>query len=250
MAVLATINVFRDQDTLALGTARRLCDGMNQAISARGRCSLALAGGETPRRAYRLLAGEGAGSVDWEKSHIFFIDERAVPPNDPQSNFGMARRELLSLVPVPESNVHRIRGEMSPEPAADEYQKDLEAFFRHPVPRFDLVLLGLGEEGHIASLFPGAAALDEGGRSVVSVFVPKLKSWRITLTLPAINNSREVLFLVAGAHKASIVKDVLGGTEPTRRIPATLVAPADGTLEWMLDAEAASRIHHTAPKEG
>ncbi|HYQ86251.1 MAG TPA: 6-phosphogluconolactonase [Bacteroidota bacterium] len=242
MAVRATINVFKDPDALALETARKLCDIMNQAVAARGVCSLALAGGETPRLAYRLLAREGSGRVDWNKIHLFFIDERMAPPDNPQSNFGMVRRELLSLVPVPESNIHRVRGELAPDRAAEEYRIDLETFFAHPVPRFDLILLGLGEDGHIASLFPGTAALDEEVRCVVAVFVPKFKSWRITITLPVINNSRAVLFLVSGARKASILKQVLAADRPVKHIPATLVVPADGTVEWMLDEDAASLI--------
>ena len=242
MSVRATINVFKDPGALALKTARRLCRIMNEAVAAQGVCSLALAGGETPRRAYRLLASEGSGRVDWNKIHFFFIDERIVPPDDPESNYGMVKRELLSLAPVPDSNIHRVRGELAPDRAAEEYRIELVGFFAHPIPRFDLVLLGLGEDGHIASLFPGSAALDEEGRSVVSVFVPALKRWRITITLPVINNSRQVLFLVSGAHKASIVKEVFAADRPVKHIPATLVVPKDGTVEWMLDADAASLL--------
>ncbi|TLY28776.1 MAG: 6-phosphogluconolactonase [Ignavibacteria bacterium] len=242
MGVPATINVFKDPDMLALGTALGLCNSMKQAVTDRGVCSVALAGGDTPRRAYRLVAREGSGRADWNRIHFFFIDERIVPPDDPQSNFGMARRELLSLVPVPGSNIHRVRGEFAPERAAEEYRLELESFFAHPIPRFDLVLLGLGEDGHIASLFPGTAALDEEERSVVSVFVPKIKSWRVTLTLPVINNSREALFLVSGARKAAIVKQVLAAERPAKDIPATLVVPTDGKVGWMLDADAASLI--------
>lgn len=238
-----SIRTFLSSDHLSLGAAQEFVRLVNSAIETRGKCFVALAGGETPRRLYgRLAKAPFAHSVEWSKVHLFFGDERTVPPTDPRSNFGMVDLELLCHIDIPHGNIHRIAGEISPEEAARRYERELEETFGHQEVRFDLVLLGLGEDAHTASLFPRTKALDEGQSLVCSVYVPQLESWRISLTFRAINNARRVLFLIAGSKKASILERVLNAEQPTKELPATLVMPKEGTLLWMVDRDAALNI--------
>jgi 6-phosphogluconolactonase len=244
-----TIRSFLSLDHLSLGAAQEFVRVVNSAIESRGVCYVALSGGETPRSLYSRLANEPfAHAVDWTKVHLFFGDERAVPPTDPQSNFGTVDREFLSHIDIPERNVHRILGEVSPDEAAHRYQQELEDVFGHKEVRFDLILLGLGEDGHTASLFPRTKSIDEEQSLVCSAYVPQLESWRISLTFRTINNARRVLFLVSGAKKASILEKVLNTKVATKDLPATLVMPKEGTLLWMVDKEAAANLkNHLGP---
>jgi 6-phosphogluconolactonase len=222
-----------------------------EAIAAHGRFAVALSGGSTPRATYALLATEEfASRVDWSHVHIFWGDERCVPPDHSDSNYRMACEALLDHVPLSARNVHRIRGEMNPEEAAADYERVLRSFFarqsrgkgigdERPVPRFDLVLLGMGEDGHTASLFPGTAVLQEGTRWVVAHCVEKLGAWRVTLTLVAINAAARVVFVVSGASKAERLQQVLAGPYPSDVLPAQLVRPGSGHLLWMVDEAAA-----------
>jgi 6-phosphogluconolactonase len=238
-----TIRTFLSSDHLSLGAAQEFVRLVNMAIESRGVCYVALAGGETPRRMYRRLArAPFTHSVDWSRVHVFFGDERAVPPTNHQSNFGMADQELLSHIDIPQSNVHRILGELSPKVAARRYQRQLEETFGPQEVRFDLILLGLGEDGHTASLFPRTTSMDEEESLVCSVYVPQLESWRISLTFRTINNGRRILFLVAGGKKASILDRIFNAKQATKEIPATLVMPKEGTLLWMVDNDAAANI--------
>jgi 6-phosphogluconolactonase len=238
-----TIRTFLSEDHLALGAVQEVVRLVNSAIETRGICRIALSGGETPRRLYgRLAKAPFAAALDWNKVHVFFGDERAVPPSDPQSNFGMVDHELLSHIDIPGMNIHRIHGELSPEEAARRYQMELEDEFEHQEVRFDLVLLGLGEDGHTASLFPKTRSVLEELSLVCSVYVPLFESWRITLTFRAINDARRVLFLVAGGKKAAVLDRVLSAPEPIMDLPATMVLPKEGTLMWMIDGEAAMKV--------
>ena len=222
------------------------------AVAARGRFTLALAGGSTPRRLYGLLADAREpfrDRVDWGRTHVFFGDERHVHPDGAESNYGMARAALLSKVPIRPEHVHRMRGE---ETDADAAARDYEAELRTAlgaapgeVPRLDLVLLGLGGDGHTASLFPGTAALDEPVRLAVAPWVERLGAHRITLTFPVLDAARAVAFLVSGADKAPRVADVLEGAGAA--LPAGRVRPRDGELAWLLDAPAARLL--TSPVE-
>ncbi len=232
-----------DADSLAAAAADRLVSLGSSAIVERGRFSVALAGGSTPRRMYALLATERyASSLDWLHVHFFWGDERCVPPDHPGSNYHMAREVLLDHLPVSEANVHRVRGELEPTAAAQLYAEDLQAFFGAPWPAFDLVLLGLGNDGHTASLFPGSSVLEERKRAAVAVTAnyQDRPAHRVTLTFPAINAARQVLFLVSGASKAGIVAAVLEGSPG--RYPAQGVRPGSGRLGWMLDAPAATHL--------
>jgi 6-phosphogluconolactonase len=238
-----SIRTFLSRDHLALGAAQEFVRLVNLAIETRGVCRVALSGGDTPRRLYsRLAKAPFAHALDWTKVHVFFGDERAVPPSDHQSNYGMVYHELLSHIDIPEGNIHRVLGELSPEEAARRYQQELEHEFEHQDVRFDIVLLGLGEDGHTASLFPRTKSVLEDISLVCSVYVPQMESWRITLTFRTINNAARVLFLVAGEKKASILERVLTAQQPERDLPATMVLPKEGTMMWMVDNDAAANV--------
>jgi 6-phosphogluconolactonase len=237
------IVVLPDSDTLAHEAARRFVELAVEAVDSRGRFSVALSGGSTPRALYRLLAEEPQrGQIPWKGVHLFWGDERCVPPDDPGSSFRVADEAFISRVPLPSDNVHRVRGELAPEVAARAYANALDDFFCGPHARLDLVLLGLGEDGHTASLFPGSDALHETARLIAAVraHYQDRPADRVTLTLPAINSARHVLFLVTGSGKARIAQAVLEGDQGL--YPAQQVRPTAGALTWLLDAAAASRL--------
>ncbi|MGH7466489.1 MAG: 6-phosphogluconolactonase [Longimicrobiales bacterium] len=219
------------------------------AIRARGRFAVALSGGATPKGLYELLASDPyRASLDWELVEVFWSDERCVPPDDPASNYRLARESLLDHLPVPEANVHRIHGEDDPTEAAANYERALRAVFatpegpprREPGGHFDLALLGLGEDGHTASLFPGTAAIHERTRWAVAHYVAALSTWRVTLTLLAINAAANVAFLVSGRDKAKMLRQVTEGPYRPDLFPAQMVAPREGRLRWLVDHAAAS----------
>jgi 6-phosphogluconolactonase len=198
--------------------------------------SLVLSGGNTPRAMFELLAGEGYRSLEWGKFEVYFADERAVPPDHQESNYRLAWEMLLSKVPILPERVHRMRGEIDPGEAAKEYGQLLKAKFGDGGP--DLVLLGMGPDGHTASLFPHTAALAEPKHRCVANYVEKLKMWRITMTAPFINRSRTVAVMVTGRDKAGVVRDVLEGGPDPMRLPIQLIEPASGDLNYILDAAA------------
>jgi len=223
---------------LADAAADRFATLAASAVAERGRFTVALSGGSTPEPVYRRLAREPwAESIDWARVEIFWGDERCVPPNHPNSNFGMVRRALLDPAEVPTSSVHRIRGEHPPFEAARAYEQEIGRVLGRE-GRFDLVLLGMGSDGHTASLFPGTSAVSERDRAVVPVWVDKVDAWRVTLTLPVINSARDVIFLVRGSGKADAVSRVVNG----EALPATRVDPRRGKLTWLLDADAAAGL--------
>lgn len=220
-----------------------------EAVAARGRFSVALAGGTTPRGAYALLAEDDARRpaqrLPWDQVHLFFGDERHVPPDHQDSNYRMVREALLSRIAIPESNIHRIEGELEAQEAADAYQELLRGFFAlgpGEMPRFDLILLGMGLDGHTASLFPGSEALAERTRLVAANWVERFRGFRLTLTYPVLNHAAEVLFLVTGADKAEMLRDVLEGDPSGATYPAQRVRPRAGRLLWYADQAAAARL--------
>ncbi len=233
------VRVHEDVRELALAAARLFVREANEAIGEFGRFAVALAGGSTPRATYETLASRygSPSDLDWNKVHVFFGDERTVGPDHEDSNYRMAQGTLLSRVPV--GSVHRMRGELPPPEAASLYEEELTAFFGGP-PRLDLVMLGIGEDGHTASLFPRTPALDRDDRWAVENPVEKLGTTRLTLTVPAIDAAGRVVFLVAGGGKSEAVKEILEGDADPRDYPAKLVRPAGGPT-WMLD-EAAARL--------
>jgi 6-phosphogluconolactonase len=236
-----------DAAELADFAARAIVDAAGQAVKARGRFTISLAGGSTPRTTYERLAQSPLREqMPWAETWIFFGDERGVGPEHPESNFRMANTALISKVPVPPTQVFRIRGEEGdPEAAAATYAKTIAEVFggrRGELPRFDLILLGLGVDGHTASLFPGSPALKEVFRHVAAVHAGAASiPQRFTLTFPVINAAAAVMFLAAGAEKAKVVKAVLG--EPACALPAAMARPTDGRLVWLLDRGAASLLN-------
>jgi 6-phosphogluconolactonase len=202
--------------------------------------TVALSGGSTPKLMFQVLAEQFRDEVAWSNMHFFWSDERHVAPDNPESNYRMANEALLSHVPVSADKVHRIRGE-NPDAAAvaSEYEKTIIAVTKQTLPRLDLIFLGLGTDGHTASIFPGSEVLNETERLVAAPYVEKFKSYRITMTLPLLNNGASIVFLVSGAEKAEIVKAVLQGEH---KYPAQAVNPTQGELIWMLDKDAASKL--------
>jgi 6-phosphogluconolactonase len=184
--------------------------------------------------------------VDWSRVHLFWGDERCVPPDHPESNFRMVREALLAKIQIPVGNVHRMAGEIAPQEAAVDYENELRRFFQaavNAVPRFDLILLGLGEDGHTASLFPGSAALNEHNRLVATVYVQRLKAHRLTLTLPVTNAAAQVTFLIAGQSKSAIVQKLLWVDSGGAELPAGKVRPANGhVVTWLVTQDAAAEL--------
>ena len=233
-----------DAEAISRAAAERIVDLANECVTARGRFSVALAGGSTPRRVYELLAGDDLSPlIDWTKVHVFFGDERCVPPDHADSNYRMASESLLARVTLPAENVHRMTGEGDAVANARLYEEELRTFFDDADwPCFDLVLLGIGDDGHTASLFPGTAALEERQAWVAANWVEKFNSFRITLTAPAINHAAHVLFLVTGAAKAATLAEVVAGPRDPHRLPSQLIQPAVGPVEWFVDDAAAARM--------
>jgi 6-phosphogluconolactonase len=235
--------VYDDFESLSRAAAGLFVQQAQQAVRDRGRFSVALSGGHTPQRMYALLAGPlFQERVPWQQIDIFWGDERCVPPDDPRSNERMAREALLDHVPVRSEHVHPIRCARAPQQTAEQYEAFLRGFFAGRPARLDLVLLGLGENGHTASLFPNMPVLEERERWVADVYVPEQELHRVTLTAPLINQAAVVAFLVAGADKAQVVSDVVQGPSDPRRLPAQLIQPHEGQLHWLLDREASSRL--------
>lgn len=230
-----TLHVFESKEALAEAATQDFVLRAREAIEVSGRFAVALAGGSTPKMTYERLAGDHADDLDWSKVHCFFGDERTVPPDHENSNYRMAKEALLDHVPV--GGVYRMRGELAPAEAARAYEDELRGFFGE-APRLDLTILGIGEDGHTASLFPQTPALDVADRWVVENPVEKLDTTRVTLTIPVINASRAVVFLVAGDDKAEALKEILEGEADPHYYPAKLIRPASGPV-WMVDRAAA-----------
>lgn len=242
------VHVFADAEAVSAAGADFFCELARAAIASRGAFRVALSGGSTPKRMLELLAGEPRRSrVDWSRVEIFFGDERAVPPEHADSNCGMARRALLERVPLAPEQVHRMRGE-APDlaAAADAYAAEIaRAFGVEPAsapPAFDLIYLGLGDDAHTASLFPGTPALAEMQRWVVANPVEDKHTTRLTFSVPLLCAAREVAFLVAGAAKAAALLAVLDGPRDPQRFPAQLVQPRHGRLQWLVDASACAKL--------
>lgn len=229
-----------DPAALAARACEEVLRAAREALEARGVFHLALSGGSTPKLLYRALAESGMDGSRW---HVHFGDERCVPPDHADSNFRMASEAWLARGQVPAAQVHRIRGELEPAQAAREYERELVASFGGPeATRLDLALLGLGSDGHTASLFPGSSALAETTARVAATYVEKLDAHRVTLTLPMLNESRAVLFLVAGSDKVNALRELFHGDGSAPPVPAALVRPREGNVTWMVDGAAAAGL--------
>jgi 6-phosphogluconolactonase len=240
------IIIGRDVDELNRKAAELFIALANKAIQQSGQFTVALSGGSTPKGLYSLLASpDYKERVDWSRIHLFWGDERCVPPDHTESNFRMVQESLLSKVRIPSQNVHRMMGEKEPEQAAAEYEEHLRQFFhlsRGAVPRFDLIFLGLGEDGHAASLFPGSPALDDTEHLVATVYVERLKAPRLTMTLPVINAAAEIVFLVAGQSKSPAVKELLSASSQKLNYPAAKVKPVNGHVTWLVTQDAGESL--------
>ncbi len=227
------IETFADYDRLIDAAADALAEAVNAAIEARGYCLLGLTGGDTPKDLYLRLATEPyVSAINWSQVHFFWGDERCVPPVDARSNYRMAHETLLTALSVPASNMHRMRGEENPATAAEAYERELRERFKTPEGpptteagrRFDLILMGMGDDGHTASLFPGHRAVHERSHWVVAEYIDKVDMWRITLTPPVINAAAEILYLVAGDHKAQALQRVHEGPDDPDQLPTQAIA--------------------------
>ena len=236
---MSAIHIYPEAEAAARAAAERFVAAAERAIAARGRFSAALSGGNTPLPAYRLLASDLVARVDWARTHLFWVDERCVPPSHEASNYGAARRALLDHIPIPPDNLYRIEGELLPATAAETYTRALDAYFGHK-RQFDFVLLGMGADAHTASLFPNDAAL----RATVPVTVAPRQDGltRVTLTASTINDAREICFLITGAEKADALWEVHHGAPDPLQCPAQLIQPVAGQLVWLLDEAAANFV--------
>jgi len=244
-----------DPESLSRRAVQYFVEKIQKAAAARGRARVAISGGSTPKAAFALMADPSQpwrSRMPWDKLDLWWVDERCVPPNDADSNFRMTSEALLSRVPLKPEQIHRMEGELEPEAAAARYESELRNGFRlegAETPRFDVVQLGMGPDGHTASLFPHTDALNEMGRLAVANHVPTAKdTWRITLTWPVINRGADVFFLISGADKAQILKEVFTGPRDAERLPSQLIAPAGGILTLLLDRGAASLLPATDAK--
>ena len=243
------IVVHDDALDLARAVAEEFVARSTQAVRERGRFSVALTGGSSPRDAYRLLGErEFADRIPWRDVHLFWGDDRVVPPAHPRSNFGLAQRLFIARVPIPPDNVHRVRGELDAAHAVEQYEAELRHFFVGPV-RFDLIHLGLGDDGHVASLFPfDRERLLERDRPVVASLLRELGEWRVSLSLPVLNAGRRVEFLLPSAAKAPIARVAMRGPIDPVRVPAQGVIPGDGDLLWRLTREVERACDDLAPR--
>jgi 6-phosphogluconolactonase len=240
--MMAIIQTYSDPEALARAAALYFVDCAAAAISERGQFSVVLAGGSTPKATYQLLATvEFAHHINWEKVNVFWGDERMVPPDHEDSNYKMANNALLRYLPIPKAQIHRMPGEIDPKEAARVYELSLRNFFGDKPLHFDLVLLGLGEDGHTASLFPGTTGLRETQRWVIANYVRKLSSWRLTLSRTAINSAINVAFLVSGENKADALHRVLAGRYEPEMLPAQFIRPK-GQLRWIVDTAASALL--------
>src|SRR5215470_16283240 len=248
------VRILADANAIAQTAAAEFVEAAREAVCAKGSFSVALSGGSTPKALYGLLLNNQPlrAMVPWRKIQFFFGDERHVPPDDADSNFRMASEAMLAKAPIDSKQVHRIKGELeNAAEAGEDYERDLRISFRleeGKLPRFDLVLLGMGPEGHTASLFPGTKALKEERRLVVSNWVGKLYTDRITITPPVLNNAARVVFMVHGAEKAPALKAVLEGPHEPEQLPAQMIHPQQGKVLWLTDPTAAAMLAPQAKK--
>lgn len=238
------IHLYEQVDTLFEQCATRILSLIKDTLSQQERFHIALAGGDTPRALYRQLSKASPElAPDWQRIEFYFGDERHVGPEHPDSNFRMAREELFIPLAIQEEAIHRIQGEHSPDKAVEHYRQALKAVPQsNGLPRFDLVLLGMGADGHIASLFPNTPLLEETEQTVAAGFVDKLDAWRFSLTLPVLNNARHIMLLISGSKKADVIRHVLHGTATAMPLPVERLDRA--RLEWYIDHEAGRFLEH------
>lgn len=243
--VEVTVKISPSVAEVTRAAAELMVASAEAAVKARGQARIAISGGSTPKSVFALLASEYREQMPWAQVQLFWVDERCVPPDDPESNYGMTKAAMLDEVPLPAANVHRMEGELDPEEAASRYEAALRTAFRlegAETPTFDLIVLGLGPDGHTASLFPHTEGLHEMSRLCLANHVPQKDTWRMTLSWPVITQGREVVFLIEGAEKAEILKTVFTGAYDPETYPSQLIRPANGKLTLLLDTAAAAGL--------
>jgi len=253
--VSISVKVSPSAPEVALAAAKLFADSISEAVASRGLARVAISGGSTPKRVFELLADPSqpfVSTIPWSKLQLFWVDERCVPPAHAESNYRMTRAAMLDKVPLPAANVHRMEGELDPEEASSRYESEIRNTFKlegAETPTFDLILLGLGPDGHTASLFPHTDGLHEMSRICIANHVPQKDTWRLTLTWPVITQGRAVAFLIEGTEKAEILRTVFTGKYDPETYPAQLIRPANGKLTLLLDAAAAADLP-AAPQDG
>ena len=243
--VEVSVKVCPTVDEVTRDAAKLFAASVSSAVSARGQARVAISGGSTPKAVFELLARDYADKISWGHVQLFWVDERCVPPADKESNFGMTKQAMLDKVPLPAANVHRMEGELDPQEAASRYEAEIRNTLRlegAETPAFDLMLLGLGPDGHTASLFPHTEGLHELARICLANHVPQKDTWRLTLTWPVITQGREVVFLIEGEEKAGVLKTVFTGAYEPEQYPAQLIRPANGRLTLLLDQAVAAQL--------
>jgi len=240
---MTQIIIVKDEETLIQETVDRFIRLSRESIHKRGLFSAALSGGSTPKPVYHALgAPENQKKLQWDSIHLFWGDERHVPPDHAESNYRMVKEQLLEVTSIPETNIHRVPAEMEVRMAAFSYEETLRRFFPDPWPRFDLILLGMGRDGHTASLFPHSAGLNEEHRWFIANFAPEQGVWRLTLSKNAINAARNILVLVQGEGKAGVLKELFDEVKEPEEQPIRLISPVDGKMVWLLDENAAQKL--------
>ncbi len=246
--ITVTYQVWPTATDLALASARLFATKVEDAAKKRGVARIAISGGSTPQAAFQMLADPTqpfANTIPWDKLQLYWVDERCVPPAHPESNYGVCKNLLLDHVAIPAANVHRMEGELNPEEAASRYESTLRNTMKlegAESPMFDLLLLGMGDDGHTASLFPHTDGLHEMGRLAIANHVPQKNTWRISLTWMVINAAAEVAFDIGGAAKTAIVSEVFTGPRDPERLPSQLIRPTNGRLLLQLDEAAAAKL--------
>lgn len=234
------INVYKNTIHLAEEVASEIASWIDNTVKDQGFCTIALSGGNTPIKLFEILSKDYSESIPWSSVHIFWADERCVSPTNPDSNYGNALKHLLDHINIPPRNIHRIKGEMIPEKEADRYSLELSESTnsRNQMPVFDLVILGIGEDGHTASIFPNQMELLNSFKICNVSFHPQTKQKRITLSGKVINNARKIIFMASGNHKAKILETILGNKKGCENLPAYYISPPNGNIQWHMDKEA------------
>ncbi len=245
------LKVYEQVDEVTRAACEYITSGVEQAVATRGLARLAISGGSTPKAVFEMLADASQpylARMPWAKLQLFWVDERCVPPDDQESNYGMTKAAMLDKVPLPAAQVHRMEGELDPEEAASRYESEIRNVFKlegAETPTFDMAVLGLGPDGHTASLFPHTDGLNEMSRIVMANHVPQKDVWRLTLTWPVITQARLVAFLIEGEDKAAVVRTVFAGAYDPETYPAQLIRPASGVLTMLMDRASAAELPKT-----
>ncbi len=243
ISLSGSVHVFPDINALSRAAARLFKAIADTSIDRKGSCRAAISGGSTPKKLFSLFAAEYGKNIAWKNVYIFWADERCVPEGEDESNYKHADMLWISKVSIPKTNIYRIQGDNDPEEEAQRYEQSMKkAFNTQDIPLFDVILLGMGGDGHTASLFPESESLAEDSRLVIPVYDKKLKHNRITMTLPVLNNARHIMFLISGRSKARVLSEIIEDPDKKQHYPAGMIQAVHGDIRWLVDSEAASLL--------